>query len=340
MLIDIIIPVYNGERYIHQCFEMFRNQPSEDYRLLFVNDGSKDNSLSKINEEIAAGGVNAVVIDQPNGGVSCARNTGIKNAAADYITFVDVDDLVSEDYISVLTKAAKENDFDTFVFRQERVYADKASTGRNDAVLFETISKTEELERFFANPTKLGVYNILCSRRFLTANGIIFPVGYKYYEDYRFLYTVFALSSKILSSDAVLYYYLLQDGSAMARFSADRINCLEIIEELSPFIKENAPEFSEHFDKWAVSRLRWSVLWQGAMAAPSYRLFKELCVKVGAKSAMDSLTSFPDKKVKMTSLAFKFSPRFFFTGARLLGGRHSKIAMCSAEEFEKILSSC
>lgn len=338
MLIDIIIPVYNGEKYIKNCFDMFRSQATEDIRLVLVNDGSRDGSLTAIEKEIAEGGINAIVINKPNGGVSSARNAGIDASDAEYITFVDVDDLISQDYVFALKKAVAEHEFDVFVFPLKRVYATDAVAERNGAVEFEYVSKNDELNAFLANPTNLGVCNILLRREFSFSNSLRFAEGFKYYEDYHFLFKAFALADKLIRSDAVLYYYLLQDNSAMAKFNSDRITCLALIEGLEPLINANAPDFGENFRKWAISRLTWSLLWQGAMAAPSYGMFKRLYQKVNGKTAMTNLSDYPDKKVSTVALACKIMPFSFFVGARTLGKRKSKVSRCAPEEFNSIIN--
>ena len=91
--ISVIVPVYNGEKYIEKCFESIKNQTIKNIEVIFVNDGSTDNSkqildnIKKVNK-----GVNVKIIHQENKGPGSARNTGIINASGKYIGFVDIDD--------------------------------------------------------------------------------------------------------------------------------------------------------------------------------------------------------------------------------------------------------
>lgn len=86
------------------CAQTYRN-----LEILVINDGSKDSSRT-ICEKIAEDDGRIVIIDQENGGLSAARNTGIENARGEYIIFVDSDDIVHPDYVASLYKCAISHD--------------------------------------------------------------------------------------------------------------------------------------------------------------------------------------------------------------------------------------
>ena len=99
--ISIIIPVYNGENNILNCYESINNQTIESLEIIFINDGSTDKSLDII-KEIKLKDDRVIIIDQKNQGVSSARNNGIKVATSEYIGFIDVDDIIYPEYYSKL----------------------------------------------------------------------------------------------------------------------------------------------------------------------------------------------------------------------------------------------
>ena len=103
MKLSIIIPVYNVEKYVEKCIRSCENQdiPKEDYEIIVVNDGSPDGSLAIV-ERLAVEYTNIKVISQKNGGLSVARNTGMKNASGDYYMFVDSDDWIAKDCLGKL----------------------------------------------------------------------------------------------------------------------------------------------------------------------------------------------------------------------------------------------
>lgn len=101
-LISIVVPCYNGSRYLEACIRCVREQ-NVDHELILVNDGSKDDSYEKA-REILRDDLSAVIISQPNQGLSTARNTGIRAARGKYIVFFDVDDLWTPDFCSTMLR--------------------------------------------------------------------------------------------------------------------------------------------------------------------------------------------------------------------------------------------
>ncbi|MGL6299894.1 glycosyltransferase [Streptococcus iniae] len=99
--ISVIVPVYNAEKTISKCIQSLLEQTFQEFELILVNDGSKDNSLQLL-KEFEEHHSNFKVIDQVNGGASIARNTGLDAASGDYIVFVDIDDYLDSDYLDVL----------------------------------------------------------------------------------------------------------------------------------------------------------------------------------------------------------------------------------------------
>ena len=92
--LSIIIPVYNGQDYIVRCLDSILHQrDAGHYEIIVVNDGSIDNTSNILNS-IAKSNKNVPIIHQKNGGVSVARNNGIRAAHGKYVTFVDCDDMV------------------------------------------------------------------------------------------------------------------------------------------------------------------------------------------------------------------------------------------------------
>ena len=98
MKISVIVPVYNSEKYIEKCIESIINQTYRNIEIIFINDGSTDESLNIIHKYKKLDN-RIKVINQSNSGVSAARNKGIKNSIGDYITFVDSDDHIDSKMI-------------------------------------------------------------------------------------------------------------------------------------------------------------------------------------------------------------------------------------------------
>ncbi|WP_433863468.1 glycosyltransferase family 2 protein [Sphingobacterium thalpophilum] len=108
MKISVIIPIYNAEKTIERCVKSILKQTVDDYEVILVNDGSKDNSLN-LCEHFAQYDNRIRVISQLNSGPSKTRNVGIDNSLGDYLCFVDADDWLEEDYLSVFLENLKDD---------------------------------------------------------------------------------------------------------------------------------------------------------------------------------------------------------------------------------------
>jgi len=103
--VSIIVPIYNGEKFLRQCLDSLLGQTYENFEIVCVNDASKDNSLKVLKEYKEKNGKIVIISNEKNSGPSFTRNRGVKYAienGADFISFVDCDDWVENDYLSTL----------------------------------------------------------------------------------------------------------------------------------------------------------------------------------------------------------------------------------------------
>ena len=107
-VVSIIIPVYNVEEFIFKTVKSVMNQDYKDIEIILVDDGSPDNS-AKIIDELAKRDDRIVCVHKDNGGVSSARNVGLRMASGEYVTFIDGDDWVEPNYISYLLNLVESN---------------------------------------------------------------------------------------------------------------------------------------------------------------------------------------------------------------------------------------
>lgn len=108
-LLSIIVPIYGVELYIQDFLESFLHQITNEIECIFVNDGTKDNSIKILKNLINKYKIDYILINQENKGLSSARNTGLKSCTGQYITFLDSDDIISNEYIKKITTIIKEN---------------------------------------------------------------------------------------------------------------------------------------------------------------------------------------------------------------------------------------
>ena len=119
--ISIIIPMYNVEKYLRRCLDSVLNQTFSDWQAICVDDGSPDKS-GEIAAEYAARDERFVVVHQVNGGLSDARNTGMKYATGKYIMYLDSDDFIHPQTMEIAYWAIEKNKSDIASFQYDRMY--------------------------------------------------------------------------------------------------------------------------------------------------------------------------------------------------------------------------
>lgn len=117
--ISVIIPVYNVEKYIHQCLDSVINQTYTNLEIILIDDGSTDKS-GGVCEAYAKRDKRIKVIHKQNEGVSQARNTGLDICTGDYIAFIDPDDFIQENTYEILMKHIKQSKVDIIVFNHSQ----------------------------------------------------------------------------------------------------------------------------------------------------------------------------------------------------------------------------
>ena len=333
-MIDIIIPVYNGEKYIDDLLKCFDKQKMNNFKLIFVNDGSKDRSLEILNQQKEEYKFPIIVLSQKNSGVSSARNKGILYSTSKYITFVDVDDFVTEDYSEVLEEALK-RDIDLLLFQSKRIKSTNLSEYRcNKKNLFFINEEENEkiIEDFIVNPTKYGVYNLLLKRQYFQK--FLFKEGLPYYEDYEYMYRIFTERKKIYLSQEQIYLYVQRENSAMNKFNKERLTSMKAIEDLSKLIQSSCSlETYKKFEDWAVARIYWSVLWQSVFAFNNYLEFKKFYQKTKAVKYLNKLKNIPLLKVKLISKIFIFAPKLYYYLINIICKKNTKIFKINFQEF-------
>lgn len=335
-LVTVVVPVWNGGDYIDDLFESLSRQTKRDVELLFVNDGSSDDTLEQLQKKEKTSPFRVRIFSQENAGVSAARNVGMQEAKGEYITFLDVDDILAPNAFDVIfeavTKGATEGtDVQAVLFESARVSYEEAKSVEPGVGTFEKKSGQELLQRLLENPTRYGVYNLCMKRSLIEEYGISFPAGYKYYEDYDFLYRSFAVLDTIETFSGTLYQYVQRPGSAVNKFQPERYNDLSLMEKLIPWFEEHAPSFVPPFKQWGVSRLYWSVLWQSTFALADKPSFLQFAKDTNAKRQLSMLGGFPDKKVRLSASLFLKSPAMFRLLARKAAGSRTMIEPVSYE---------
>ena len=176
--ISIIIPIYNVSQYITKCLDSVFSQTYKNFEVILVDDCGTDDSMDVVREYLRKNVFHNVNIlsHERNRGLSAARNTGLVNAKGEYVYFLDSDDSISDDCLSVLAWTLKDKFYDVVLADYKFVGTDGISSDL----------KLPECE-LIGNASILGAYanglwyvmawNKLCRRDFLINNDLFFEEG-------------------------------------------------------------------------------------------------------------------------------------------------------------------
>ena len=231
--LSIIVPVYNGEKYIASCLHSITKQLTVEAEVIVVNDGSLDNSgriiTELFNSYITSGQM--IYLATSNAGVSAARNAGLELAQGDYVGFVDADDLVRLNYVSTIIKAMVESpDLIEFGYRSINVHGEPLAHRCYIHTEFGEHRADVVIDTIFAACLWYPFLRVI--KRTIFAN-IRFPVGMRFGEDIFALSAVYKCVESILSLPDVLYDYRLNpDGATQNKGSDYAINLIDFYRKI------------------------------------------------------------------------------------------------------------
>ena len=321
-LISLVVPVYNAAQHLPGLDSMLSVQEPGGWEVVFVNDGSADDSGKILDEISARGNYPAKVVHQINSGVSAARNAGMDASEGEFIAFLDADDGIAPDYISVMKKYAKAGR-ELTVFNHSRVVEGDFRYDIQGEVV-QNIAPEAILEDFIMNPTRYGVYDFLI-RRDVLDRGLRFPEGFPYYEDYHFTLRLFASAEDICRAGECIYCYRAAAGSAMSTFNVKRIESLKLFRDGMSLYMEKYPRAKKIYDKWFVPRICWSIMWQ-ACVSMNAKSALELGRKLDARRHMKNLADHPDKRISLSAMIYLICPRAFAAAMAYLGKKRTLIS--------------
>ena len=212
-LISIIVPVYNVEKYLERCVNSIINQTYKNIEIILVNDGSTDNS-GNICDKFGKKDSRIKIIHKSNGGLSDARNAGLKIAKGEYIGFVDSDDYIKEDMFETLYNLNKEHNSEISIVSYYEYYNDKLIAVR-DSKKLEVFNKISAIKELLID-TKIQSYawNKLFKKELF--ENLEFPTN-KNFEDIATTLLLFEKANKIVLLEDPKYYYLRRDNSIVGK---------------------------------------------------------------------------------------------------------------------------
>ena len=256
-LVSVVVPVYNVEPYVGRCIESLTAQTYNNIEIILVDDGSRDKS-GAICDQYSERDSRVVTIHKENGGLSDARNEGIRHARGKWITFVDSDDYVHPEYVRILNQNIIESGADISIcqFAQKRSTAEKEMRDESKAQLISdspvVYSKREGLEKLLYQYISTSAWAKMYKTKLFQES--LFPYG-KLYEDVVTVFDVFSKAEHIAVSNSRLYYYCVRGDSIIRKGFAERK--LDYIENTKYVLNKTREAFPE-LEKAAISRALWA----------------------------------------------------------------------------------
>lgn len=220
-ILTIIVPVYNGERFIESCLSSLVTQLRDEVEIIVVNDGSTDATGHIIKTKFQAffNGGNLIYLATQNGGVSAARNLGLERAVGEYVAFVDADDIINANYVTTILDATVDSpSIIEFGYR---------TIDQNGKLLKDRCFAHTRFGRHAAGTVLNTVFAACLWYPFLRVirrelfNDIRFPVGVRFCEDLMTLVTVYKKAGVIYTLASVLYDYRINPAGATLNIQPD-----------------------------------------------------------------------------------------------------------------------
>lgn len=251
--LSIVIPVYNGAKYVSTCLEMIRQQTLQDWEAVFADDGSTDNS-GELLDELAKTDERVKVYHQKNGGTARARNCGLDHASGQFVTFMDCDDELDPRMYETLVKLIEDTDTDMAVcgyyFKVEQAVNGEVTTAYledktyPDCILKGRDQIRKKLVDLWDKDMLHNVWNKAYRMSLIREKGLRYRDGHVYSEDRVFNRLFIENCDSIAVTSQCLYYYIRERAGSTSEKYWDiyfDIRHKEYIEQQEHF---------QHMDLW------------------------------------------------------------------------------------------
>ncbi len=235
-LISVIIPAYNAQTYIRQALESVSAQSYPHFEVIVVDDGSTDATASKVRRAMLADS-RIRLVQKPNGGLADARNFGVENASGKWVTFLDSDDCLYHEALSILISAANNTGCEIVIGGISRTRNPYRSGHIRTSVM--PAEKAVEMTLY----QKDGMEPSACGK--LYRRGILARESFckgTWYEDLDLFYRVYLSVDRIAVTKEPVYFYRRNPDGFLSTFKHERLDVLKVTERMERYIAERIPK--------------------------------------------------------------------------------------------------
>lgn len=257
MLFSVIVPVFNGERYLKECIDSILGQSYPDLELILVNDGSTDGS-GEICDRYAASDKRVTVIHQENSGQTAARQAGISCACGDYAVCVDADDWIASDFLEDALRELKKNRVDLLSYgfayiegEEHREVQEPVPEGlyRGEQLkqtIYPRILQGRDMDNML-----FGVVGKIIRRQLLLEKQMEIPEKLVLGEDAACMVGIYRGSSQVYIKNRTMYFYRVHETSSSHRFRIEQYRQLEeTIHYFEGLNMRDIPDFAQQLHRY------------------------------------------------------------------------------------------
>lgn len=232
--LSIIVPVYNVENYLSECIDSILNQTYNNLEILLIDDGSTDSSLS-ICERYACIDKRVRLFRKENGGVSSARNLGLKMATGDYIGFVDSDDWIEPNMYKTMLNYIKRQKAEMCVLTKYIREGDNVSISN---IRSSSLDRKEAMLSILSYNFPTSLWTSLYNKKSIYNQYLNEDIHHL--EDFEFQFKLLSSIKKVAVCNEALYNYRSRLGSANSSgFNQKVTSCFKVLPPIKEYIQNN-----------------------------------------------------------------------------------------------------
>ena len=309
MLLSIIVPVYNVEEYIERCIKsLLKSEESLCYEIILVNDGSKDGS-GNICDKYSETYDYIKTFHKENGGLSDARNYGLKYATGKYIVFVDSDDYLKQNSLNEIYCFLENSDEDIICFDVEKVENEKVELLRY-LPTNKILTGLEFLRLQYKNKSmQIAVWHNIYRRNLLIENNLYFKKGI-YHEDEEWTPRVFLQAESVVHLQSSFYKYMIREGSIMKQKDFSKH-----IQDMSNTLRDFVEQYQEKIESELFCLLKDRLVDRYLSLYAKGNFYKQRKSFILPSALLKKNLYFRKTKIKL--YLFLFSKRFFCKISRI-----------------------
>lgn len=276
--LSIIVPVYNVEKYLDRCVSSIRNQIFSDWEMILVDDGSKDNCPAMC-DIYSENDKRIKVIHKENGGLSSARNAGLKIAEGEYVGFVDSDDTIQEDMYSKMIEIIKKTNVDLVMTDCTRIMASGATFLKTQIIREGLYGKDDIRKEIFPSLIMgpdieygplLSACQCLYDREFLLRNNLWFDEDIRWSEDNIFSAKAgYCADSLYYRKGVGLYNYYQNEGTITTSY---RKGAWQVYSRMNDYLRDY---FADREDYDFCQELKWHMIYYACVCLSQTRALSE-----------------------------------------------------------------